>query len=376
MTQNGTAVMIREQPAGGGMAIWDQDQVEVIKALICPGATDPELKLFGQVCQKTGLDPFSRQIYGIMRAQRQQVSGEWKTIEKLSIQTSIDGFRLIAERSGKYGGQLGPQWCGKDGKWLDVWLSHDYPLASRVGVIRTDWKEPLWAVARWESYVQTYRDRKSSKDVVGAMWQRMPDVMLAKVAESLALRRAFPAELSGLYTSEEMQQADRERHIEDLPQFQDAIARATVVGSTSMPRTEPGDGGAREPEGASPPPQPKPEPQPEPPKPADAETRAKFDANWKKGTARAIAAGIAPDDAPSASATRAELNVAQRELMEAIVTREKLNMELVARIAEVRTVGGDVADVDPAQCTDAEVYQMLDTLKDMIDAAAPDEEAF
>ena len=215
---NVTAMATRERPAGGALALWDREQLDVIKTLICPGASDAELALFGQVCQKTGLDPFSRQIYGIMRAQRAQVNGEWRTIEKLSIQTSIDGFRLIAERSGKYGGQLGPQWCGPDGQWRDVWLEDSYPAAARVGVIRTDWREPLYAVAIWKSYVQTYRDRKTSQDVVGAMWQRMPDVMLAKVAESLALRRAFPAELSGLYTSEEMAQADRDPpRVRDIP---------------------------------------------------------------------------------------------------------------------------------------------------------------
>jgi phage recombination protein Bet len=188
--------------------MWSRQELDVIKELICPGATDPELALFGKVCQRTGLDPFARQVYGIMRGQNvRQPDGSWKTIEKLSIQTSIDGFRLIAERTGRYGGQLGPQWCGTDGEWRDVWLSDDYPSAARVGVIRTDWQQPLYAVAVWKSYVQTYT--KNNQKVVGNMWQSMPDVMLAKVAEALALRRAFPQELSGLYTSDEMAQADR-----------------------------------------------------------------------------------------------------------------------------------------------------------------------
>jgi phage recombination protein Bet len=207
--ENGTAMAVRdEQHTALAVGGWDRQQIEVIKTLICPGASDPELQLFGQVCQRTGLDPFARQIYGIMRSSNKKVGDKWQTVESLSIQTSIDGFRLIAERSGKYAGQLGPLWCGQDGVWRDVWLSSDYPAAAKVGVLKEGFREPLWATARWDSYVQTYN--KNGQQIVGNMWAKMPDVMLAKVAESLALRRAFPAELSGLYTSDEMAQAERD----------------------------------------------------------------------------------------------------------------------------------------------------------------------
>lgn len=204
---NGTAMAVHEEALSVAIGGWNRQQIDVLKTLICPGASDSELQLFGQVCQRTGLDPFARQIYGIMRSERQKVDDRWVNVQKLSIQTSIDGFRLIAERSGHYGGQVGPLWCGQDGVWRDVWLASEYPAAAKVGVVRTDWREPLWATARWDSYVQTYN--KDGQQVVGNMWAKMPDVMLAKVAEALALRRAFPAELSGLYTSDEMAQADR-----------------------------------------------------------------------------------------------------------------------------------------------------------------------
>lgn len=177
---------------------YDTEQLRLIKDTLMPkGASDDELQLFINVCKLRKLDPFSKQIYAMER----WTDGQ----RKVTYQTSIDGFRSLAARTGQYEGQAPVQWCGKDGKWQDVWLSSEPPVAARAGVYRSGFREPLFAVARFDAYVQTKRDGK-----LNSMWLKMPDGQIAKCAESLALRKAFPEVLSGIYTDDEMSQSDNE----------------------------------------------------------------------------------------------------------------------------------------------------------------------
>lgn len=169
-----TTQLARIEVNGSALAEWSDERIELIKRTVARGATTDELALFIQVCKRTGLDPFAKQIYCIKRR------------DTAVIQIGIDGYRLIAERTGKYGGQVGPMWADDAGEWHDVWVSDRPPAAARIGIVRKDWQQPVWAVARFKSYVQQT-----------PLWQQMPEVMLAKCAEGLAFRKAFPMELSG-----------------------------------------------------------------------------------------------------------------------------------------------------------------------------------
>ncbi len=185
--------------------MWDEKQLAALKQLGLANAPKADLAVFLHYAQRTGLDPFARQLYMIERGGR------------YTIQASIDGLRIVAQRSGEYAGQVGPYWCGDDGEWIDVWLDTKPPVAAKVGVMRKGFNEPLWAVAKFDSYNATT-----------PIWRKMPDTMIAKCAEALALRKAFPNDLSGIYTTEEMEQAE--------------VVTRPVITTVEIPESKPVEG--------------------------------------------------------------------------------------------------------------------------------------
>lgn len=190
---------------GAPQIVFNSEQMEIIRDQIAPDCTDGEIAFFVAYSKRVGLDPIARQIYAIRRKTRKKTeSGQWVDDYRMTIQTSIDGLRLIAQRTGDYAGRRGPEWCGPDGVWKDVWLSETPPAAGRVAVLKHGFVEPLMATAHWREYVPTNQQGKPT-----GLWEKMPSGQLAKCAEALALRSAFPAELSGIYTDDEMAQADR-----------------------------------------------------------------------------------------------------------------------------------------------------------------------
>lgn len=158
------------------------------------GAGESDLNVFFHQCKRTGLDPFARQIYMIARKGKQ------------TIQTGIDGYRLIGRRAADRAGDLitvhPPQWAHPDGGWRDVWMpAWGNPVGARVTIERNG--SPFTATALFDEYKQT-----KYNGGLTAMWTQRPAGQIAKCAEAAAWRMAFPQDLSGIYTDEEMGQAD------------------------------------------------------------------------------------------------------------------------------------------------------------------------
>ncbi len=175
------------------LALWTPEQTQLISTTIAPGCSGDELRLFAYACQRTGLDPFSKQIYAIKRRSKQR-DGSYQ--EVMSVQVSIDGFRAIAERTGQLDGSE-TLWCGDDGQWTDVWISAKPPAAAKTTIWRKGSSHPFTGVARFADY-----------NAGQGLWSKMPAAMIAKCSEALALRKAFPANLSGVYSTDEMEQAE------------------------------------------------------------------------------------------------------------------------------------------------------------------------
>lgn len=174
---------------------YSEDQMQLLVDTIAKGCDPNEFKLFIEIAKMSRLNPFTGQIRPVKR---------WNSAlerEAMVIQTGIDGYRAIASRTG--------QVAGIDDAKFDT-EEEEHPNWAKVTVYRRNEGEkvPFTATARWKEYVQIKKGKNGQPDRPNAMWSRMPYLMLAKCAEALALRKAFPDDLAGIYTDEEMGQAD------------------------------------------------------------------------------------------------------------------------------------------------------------------------
>jgi phage recombination protein Bet len=167
------------------LALWTPEQAQLISTTIAPGCSNDELRLFAYACQRTGLDPFSRQIYAIKRAGKLTISS-----------VSIDGLRSIGERTGQLDGSSELLVRTKMASGSTHGLSSKPPAAAKTIIYRKGCAHPFTATARFADF-----------NAGQGLWSKMPSVMIAKCSEAQALRRAFPADLSGVYSTDEMDQA-------------------------------------------------------------------------------------------------------------------------------------------------------------------------
>lgn len=231
------------QPTGLAIAPeqtrFTDDQRAVLAHMGVENAPDADLQVFMHVCQRTGLDPFARQIHMIGRNSKNYQTQQWET--KYTIQTGIDGYRVVghraADRTKTRVSVEAPEWAHEDGTWRPVWSKGwGWPVAARVTIRRNG--DPFTAVALFDEYKQTKKDGNLTQ-----MWAQRPAGQLAKCAEALAWRMALPHDLAGIYVDEEMQHADnRPADVEpaERPRGLDAVRAAVAPArrSTTDDNTE------------------------------------------------------------------------------------------------------------------------------------------
>lgn len=168
----------------------DREKIDLLKSTICKGASDNELQLFLIVAKSAGLDPFFKQIYAL------PIGGKFVNV------VSIDGLRLLADRTNKY-------LPGADTKYTYDEQGKLFSAEAFVSKFsQGGWHQRSVSV-KWKEYcpVDSYNRPKG-------LWATKPETMLSKVAEPHCLRKCFPAEMRGLYTQEELDAADNPDTIE------------------------------------------------------------------------------------------------------------------------------------------------------------------
>ena len=154
-------------------------QVKVLKDTICSKLSLPQLQLYLTICVRKGIDPFT-QAYAFPS----EDGG-------LSFGLRIDGMRALAMRTGQYlSREVETLWGPK---------SADGPvppkmIGAKATIVRKGMDKPVVEEAWMEEYAKT-----------GRGWNQYPETMIRKVAESKALRVAFPDALSGIYEPAELE---------------------------------------------------------------------------------------------------------------------------------------------------------------------------
>jgi len=163
---------------------------DVLRKQFAPNASNEDLAYFAQVAKHLDVDPWAGHLALIPKG------GVYKPT------LTVMGRRFIAQRTGRWRGIYGPEYCGprrfdEHGaklplEWDEVWDDDDTPpYAARVLIYTTDFIKPVNGTTKWSEFVQTFTTKQGELKTMDT-WLKMPSHMLGKCAESLALRRGFP----------------------------------------------------------------------------------------------------------------------------------------------------------------------------------------
>lgn len=167
-----------------------QEQEKMIRDTFANGASPSEFEMLMAVARMRGLNPITKQIHFVKRWDSMRNAHVW------AYQVSIDALRGMAEETGLCDGQDEPEFeFDAKGQLVSV----------KVRVYRKDRSRPYVGVCYLSEFVQTTKNGTPN-----SMWATKPRHMLAKCAEALALRKAFPEKTGGLYTDDEMPQDERD----------------------------------------------------------------------------------------------------------------------------------------------------------------------
>jgi len=238
-----------------------KEEVALLKRTMLSKFPEDEQETFIRICQRTRLDPFTKQVYATRRYNKvKDDSGDTKKVPTLVAVTGIMGLTAVADRTHDYDG-CEIFWAGKDGEWKSEWLADEVPEAAKCIVYHKHRNHPEVGIARWGSYAgQNYNYQKKEWEL-SDFWAKMPDYMLAKCAKAQAIRGAFPDPTSNVFIREELDSDitdaetetsaisvdeqkiidNRRKEAEVIKQFPHVVSSPPVDGPSPEQMAEPAD---------------------------------------------------------------------------------------------------------------------------------------
>ncbi|WP_278976723.1 phage recombination protein Bet [Oligella urethralis] len=183
--------------------------MSALRNSVFPGASDESIYMAAQYCAARKLDIFKKPIHIVPLSVRDSITGKYETRDV--IMPGIYELRTTAFRTGEMAGIDEPIF-GEEKKIKGV----DAPEWCKVTVYRV-----VNGVRYAFSHVEYFEEAAATKNngELNSMWTKRPRGQLAKCAEAGALRKAFPDEMGGIMTSDEISEMDNMPEIDITPQY-------------------------------------------------------------------------------------------------------------------------------------------------------------